>query len=488
MTETLHMFSSNLAGWCIPALLILATGTLFTRRFLPATLIAACFTLSISAAVSLAFLRLEFIQFHPMQEVALLCSALCLLWTSVFALLQFAHLREPFKLKLWTTLHTLAGVLALLLGVTTAITQAVVLMMRAILVIVALLKGHTEFPMDDFGFSAAGLWSLSGLLIATLIAGIATQERRLGACQFLSAVMLSTWACLLRPAFILDSGGVYQRTEMTLILAAVLTGLLGMSTLLVRWIDHRHRWHLAAIDPDALVSSPPRWLGLGFSSTVVSLSVALLVCYHLVVPVPLGSENFRWTALITAVTAGLAAWASFLMVDHRRSKALAECAMGLTSLALCALMTLCIPAQPVMLMERYPMVFNAVLVGLAISTALWAWLGVVWEQQLDEGRPWTTTGSLIPIAKRFSFFTAAFALLVAAVMAVWPRWPTVSATDDTLGRMAAGLAGNLLLIGVTLWCSRRLKKYTFELLTIMAVLSTVGFLVSRTVLFSSQLG
>ena len=93
---------------------------------------------------------------------------------------------------------------------------------------------------------------------------------------------------------------------------------------------------------------------------------------------------------------------------------------------------------------------------------------------------------LIPCAKRFSFLCAALALVVSAMMALWPRWPTVSATDDSLGRVAAGMAANLFLLLVVLWCSRRSHKLTFQVLTVLVVVSTTGFLLARLLPFTSR--
>jgi hypothetical protein len=74
------------------------------------------------------------------------------------------------------------------------------------------------------------------------------------------------------------------------------------------------------------------------------------------------------------------------------------------------------------------------------------------------------------------------------MMALWPRWPTVSATDDSFGRITAGVAANLFLLLVMLWCSRRLHKTTFQILTVLVVVSTAGFLLSRMLAFTPRFG
>ena len=95
---------------------------------------------------------------------------------------------------------------------------------------------------------------------------------------------------------------------------------------------------------------------------------------------------------------------------------------------------------------------------------------------------------MVPYAKRFSFFNAALAVVAAGMMAAWPRWPTVATTDDSLGRVAAGVAANLFLLLVLLWSSRRLNKPTFHGLVVLGLLSMMGFLYARMMPFTSRFG
>ncbi len=73
-------------------------------------------------------------------------------------------------------------------------------------------------------------------------------------------------------------------------------------------------------------------------------------------------------------------------------------------------------------------------------------------------------------------------------MAVWPRWPAIAAMDDSLGRVAAGMAGNLFMLLVLLWSSRRVHRLTFQILTVLSVVSAAGFLTVRMLPFTPQFG
>jgi hypothetical protein len=83
--------------------------------------------------------------------------------------------------------------------------------------------------------------------------------------------------------------------------------------------------------------------------------------------------------------------------------------------------------------------------------------------------------------------SAALALVAGALMTSWPRLPTVAGMDHTIGRVTAGFAAHLFLLLVMLWCSRRLRRLTFHLLTVLAVFSTAGFIVVRMIPFASRL-
>lgn len=221
------------------------------------------------------------------------------------------------------------------------------------------------------------------------------------------------------------------------------------------------------------------WPGFTLSVTIIAMTVILLTCYDLVVPIADSQGGFRLSALIVTISAALTALACFLLFGRTQHVHLAEAAMGLTSFAICSLATLAVPSKPTALAERYPMIFNAMIVGFAAATSVWTWLASVWEQQLDDGRAWTTTGRLISHAKRFAFLNAALALLVSVVMAIWPRWPTVATMDDSFGRLTAGFSANLFLLLVMLWSSRRLRRFPLQVLTVATVVSAAGFLIIR---------
>lgn len=417
------------------------------------------------------------------QDIALVCAIFAFICSVCAAVTLRGRASSALVLKPHRTFVRSAHVAALLLGVVTAIIQSVVLMMRMIYAAVDLMNGYPLRGTPHYGFGSAGLWSIGCLFAACAIAFLSTGDRRLGICQLWSAAMMASWACLLVPVLRSTPTGGYQRTGSTVILLSALAVLLALAVKITGSVQRRRGWVTPAGTGDSATAARP-WPGLCLSAALISLVVILLVCYHLTVPIAVGPGGFRLTVLIATTSAGLAAFACFVLLGREWSAHVAAAAMGLTSLALCGLPTMAVPSYPATLAEHYPLVFNAMIVGFAVATGSWTYLASVWERQLEGGQVRTTTVRLIPHARRFAFYSAALALVVGAVMAIWPRLPAIAATDDTYGRVAAGLSANLFLLLVMLWCSRRLHRLTFHILSVLAVLLTAGFLLARMLPFT----
>ncbi len=480
-------WTGQLPVWIAVGLLATACASILLRGFVPRPTAWMLFALCVSAASVVVLHRLWPANSGAARGVADLCSVLALVWSSVAALVLRIRLTSDSTVPRRRGFVTVAHVVALLMGVVTAIIQSVVLAMRVIYVAIDLLNGYPYLGTRDYGFGPGGLWSLILLLAACAIGQASTGDRRLGTCQFWSAVFVASWACLLRPALQSTPAGGVERTGSTLLLMTVLSGLLALTVAVVLAVERWGRPVVAGSDGDSGAGSSP-WPGLNSSATTIAVAVIFLVCYHLAVPIAVGSGGFRLTSLVVTASAALAGLASYLLVVRWWSSYLADAAMGLASLGLCALASLAVPSQPAALDERYPLVFSAVIVGFATAAWFWVWLASVWERQRCGDQAGGDSRRLIPHAKRSAFYCAALALVVGGVMAVWPRWPAIAATDDSLGRVSAGFAANLYLLLAMLWCSRKLRRLTFQILTVLTVVSTAGFLLARMLPFTSQFG
>jgi len=127
------------------------------------------------------------------------------------------------------------------------------------------------------------------------------------------------------------------------------------------------------------------------------------------------------------------------------------------------------------------MLFNAMLVALAVMAWLWGWLSGVWRQQLDDGKAWTTTGHMVGPAADFAFQAAGVGLIVALLMAAWPRMDAIGTGDDSMGRMLFGIGGHLLLILALLAGGRRTGRTRYGRAVVVTVLSLLLFIGVRAI-------
>ena len=93
-------------------------------------------------------------------------------------------------------------------------------------------------------------------------------------------------------------------------------------------------------------------------------------------------------------------------------------------------------SRPVWSARGYADILNRALLGLAVMTAVWHWLARVWEQQLDNNRPWTTTGKLVRTARRVGFLIAATGVLIGL-----HRRSADAALDREFGQLAPAMGG-----------------------------------------------
>lgn len=315
----------------------------------------------------------------------------------------------------------------------------------------------------------SGLWNLSALLVASLIWGLAAQRSLLPTFALLLGAGLIVWTGLMIPSAI----GSSERTalllpsfqppwwswslhmQMGLALLLLIASVLQES----RYRDRRRRaW------PDRLhhlLEPYSRWPGYIQGEAVIAAAVLLLGVYHLVRE---GPPHWQ-LAIANCAAAQIAGWTCLFMTYRRWSANTAGLGISLLTLAVVSLA--CAPALgaagPSPTAEyaaRIPVIYNAALFALALMIACWSWLAGVWEQQLLDGIPWTTTGRLIPHARRAAYLLTAIAVLIAYQMAVWPGRVLTGVEDNTPGRIASGVVALLLLTLVSAHNARRMKNET----------------------------
>ncbi|MGB0717483.1 MAG: hypothetical protein ACPGXK_16520, partial [Phycisphaerae bacterium] len=360
----------------------------------------------LSIGVIVATPRLSQLVSSRTQLVALVAATLAVLWAAGGTLyVALAGEREPAVQK--------AGLfrsVALFAAVVPAVLEIYLLVVRVVLASLDLTYGDTIFAAHVRQFSTDGLWVLFGLLIATILCLIASRNRSLATVIFWQLAAIIVWMLLLLPGYRSSPELGIERAGTSVYVVMAFAGLLWLTIVVTRAIDRNQRWTCAIQSPDRLIVDTLDWPGLNRSGTAIQLALILLAVFHLAVPVRIPGWSHSGTMVLIGVACLLAAVAGFLRVSRVYTRGLAETSVALVSLSFASIAVATVPATTKPLVEHYPSIFAALIVGLCAAALMWAWVYGVWQQQLDDGRPWTPAGFMIPITSRFSFFSAATGL------------------------------------------------------------------------------
>ncbi len=320
----------------------------------------------------------------------------------------------------------------------------------------------------------ADLWSGGWIDLALLTAAAAIALRRTGDRHLVTAlfwlgVFAGLWTSLQVPGFRHVARGTgAQHVEVTrwplpfMVIAAL---LLAGFTWARGLVAYRRRVRAWPDRLDDLASPPPPWPGFRFSAGVVAVLVLVVGCIHVVHPA-------------TSASAFLAGAAMLSLAARRWDENLADAGLALITLGVVSLLMLGGPTHLSGALY-YAESYNRALLGLGVMVWFWHWLAAVWKQQLENGRAWTTAGSLIRPCQRCAYMMGACGVLVAAALAFWPLRRPVVELDNHAWRWFFGLGGHALLALALLSGSRRTGKPTLAWLALFAVTSACGFIVVR---------
>ncbi len=327
--------------------------------------------------------------------------------------------------------------------------------------------------------TAGGLTVFAGLAVICVAGLRVTGDRRLISCLFWLLVWGVVWAGFSIPLYQQEEFGPAERSGGTLLVVAGLTAVLCGFVVAEGMVIRRARWCAMHENPDDLLVDHVTWPAFRKSAGAVGVVLVLLTCYELASAASVGAVSGWVRALVLSACGVTSGAAVFSLAGRRWSVNLAEAAMGLTTLGVAAACLLFLPSKPVAAEVGFPMVFTALMVGLAVMAGFWIWIGQVWQQQLDDGVAWTAAGRIAKLCARFSFFVACLALINGSVMAVWPRLGAVGVFDDSLGRVTASVGAHLFLLLVVLWSGRVSRRAGFGMLGILVGFSLVVFVYVR---------
>ena len=418
------------------------------------------------------------------QQILLTSALLSLVWSAASALVV-ALSRDRRHAADRTAAFR---VVALLLAVGPAVLQTYILIIRIVFASLDLTHGDSLFADHVRIFAVDGLWTILALTTAAVLCLVASGQRALLACLFWLLAMSITWWLLLSPDFRTSQTIGHERAGSSVYIIAALSLLFWGTVLVTRAVDRRLRWRWALTDPDRLKQEELDWPGLNRSGAAVLLALIILCAFHLAVPVTLSGWSAGGTMLLVGFSCLVAAIGGFLRISVSYSRGLAETATALATLAIACFAVATLPATSEPLAKWYPRVFAAMIVGLSSAAFIWSWVYGVWQQQLDDGKPWTPAGRMIPVVARFGFYSAAMGLVVALLLALWPRLRGIPTMDDSLMAMLAGIAVNLFLILVTVRMARQFRRLTFQSLAWLAIASLISFVILRILPFSPHFG
>ncbi|MGD8450572.1 MAG: hypothetical protein PVJ57_02035 [Phycisphaerae bacterium] len=289
---------------------------------------------------------------------------------------------------------------------------------------------HAETPTGPVNrFLVAGYVGLTGALLAAgsiLFAVDAPVADRLGltlCLVILSALALRRWldrsSELGGHAFIAAVGGAVYLWALPAVgglplgrwrlLAACVALLLALVPVWRHWQFRRHVWRT---EPERLTDPPAPAGGVHTLALVLSILVGLGG-----ILLPAGG--------LTPVAVGLAALATFTVAHRAGGSGLAgRVGLALTAEAVVLAATCWLPATAVNL-----------ILGMAVAAGYLLWLARFWRQQLHDGVAWTTTGRLIPDARRLGLALAAGCFVTAAAAA--PQVATAAAGSLWVSLVAA---------------------------------------------------
>lgn len=323
-----------------------------------------------------------------------------------------------------------------------------------------------------FGLHAGGLWCFGLLFAGASLFHSVTRDRQLLTCLYLIATTAAVWASLLLPVYPnggLEFGGATHALQATM---ALLVGGVGVAAHIAR---RRSATRSVSASTDDL-SMPP---GLRIVCGVQALFVLILVCYHAAVPFPLAYGGIPASAVIGTISALCSSFGCIMISRSPWSVYFVDVALGLLAMACaCAVMAV-VPHWPLSMVERYPVAMNAQMIGLAIAVAVFTWLVGLGQRRHREGLTTSWVFRANGATRRFAFLSGALALTLGGLMAAWPRLRFVAVPDDSIGRVTAGFGAYLFLFLMMLVSSRRLKRLTFHILTLLVLASAVGFMMIR---------
>jgi hypothetical protein len=208
------------------------------------------------------------------------------------------------------------------------------------------------------------------------------------------------------------------------------------------------------------------WQGFRASAAAIAMGLLPLGVYHA-------------SSFLVMPCAAMVGGAALRLAHRQWNPNFADVGMASVTLAVVSFVVACVPdaVGGPDLTTRMPLLLAAAIIGLSAMIFLWQWLPNVWDQQLQDGRPWTTTGRMIPIARRIGVIVAVYGALASVQLAFWPEIATVR--DDSAARWALGLFANVVLLASMVVATRLSQLKSIAGLALLSLALAVVFVIVR---------
>lgn len=441
--------------------------------FTPFVLLAA-----VSVALGLGVQRAVAPLFPPIQTVAAVAACVALLVAVVARAADLWLLRSTRSSMAVVHLKSLSLGVSLLSAVAAVMIEVVLLAARVVDLAVDLSAGTSLLFVRSHGYDHRGLSVLLVVFSAGVLSLRLARTGALAAPLFWLCQLIVGWASLLTPTYRMAADAAPHRTPSTLVLLVGMSVVLALGALVHARVARRE-----GCTPVQVGERAP---GFPVSCEVVCNLIVLLTFYHAAVPVDVVPGGFRLTAVLCTLCPFSALCSMYLLSGGAWRHGSGHALVALAATMVCVAPMILVPVQPAALAARCPIIFTALITGaagatvLATATARGLLAGGWISKRLH---PWSCWAKCISMV---GFLAGCFGLLLSIIMTVWPRLPSIVVSDDSIGRIGAGVAANVGLMLAILWSANRQGRRTWYLLALFSGLTTVGFVVIRLLPFSGS--
>lgn len=331
----------------------------------------------------------------------------------------------------------------------------------------------------------SGFLALAALLVAVLVWRLSQRRPHQPTMLLVIGALAAWWGAMLFPSV---RGGRAETDWVAWLppwwswVFQLMVGLAALIIVAAVIQDHRYRRRIASAWPDRLdelVEPYSRWPGYIQTEAMIAAALLIMGVYQLVRREAPSAAVFSGAAVVSL----LAGYACLFMTYRRWSANTAGLGMALLTAAIvhgaAAITAKLLPdSLSAQYARRMPVLYNAILMALAVMAACWRWLAGVWDQQLLNGIAWTTTGRMIPYARRTAFFIMAIAALIAFQMAIWPQ-RIAEVDDQSAGRIACGLGVLLLCALIAALAARQGGSLALAAMSLVFIVAAALFVFVR---------